>query len=121
MRFRALMIAAGYEDGNDANKLRHDPCFRLVLERTPETGTALCSRPTISRMKNLTDTRSLTKMGNESIRVYCESFNRPPKQIVLDIDDALDTVHGEQQLCLFNLNSAVGARKYSVKLLVLIQ
>ncbi len=25
LRFRMLMIAAGYEDGNDADSLRHDP------------------------------------------------------------------------------------------------
>ena len=106
MRFRTLMIVAGYEDGNNANKLRHYPCFRLALERAPETGTALYSQPTISRMENLADTRSLIKMWHESIRVYCESFNRPPKQIVLDIDDTFDTIHGEQQLCLFNTATA---------------
>jgi hypothetical protein len=27
IRFRMLMIAAGYEDGNDANDLRNDPMF----------------------------------------------------------------------------------------------
>ncbi|WP_223428353.1 transposase [Tateyamaria pelophila] len=32
-RFRILMIAAGYEDGNDAADLRHDPSFKLALER----------------------------------------------------------------------------------------
>ena len=29
------MVAAGYEDGNDAHELRHDPSFKLALERTP--------------------------------------------------------------------------------------
>jgi hypothetical protein len=46
IRFRLLMIAAGYEDGNDADALRHDPVFKLALGRLPE-GTALCSQPTI--------------------------------------------------------------------------
>ena len=27
IRFRLLMISAGYEDGNDANSLRRDPMF----------------------------------------------------------------------------------------------
>lgn len=49
IRFRIMMIAAGYEDGNDAAALRHDPGFRIALERGPETGSALCSQPTISR------------------------------------------------------------------------
>jgi hypothetical protein len=31
IRFRMLMIAAGYEDGNDADALRRDPMFKLAL------------------------------------------------------------------------------------------
>ena len=50
LRFRLLMIAAGYEDGNDADGLRHDPVFKLALDRLPD-GAALCSQPTISRME----------------------------------------------------------------------
>ena len=97
-----MMIAAGYEDGNDANDLRDDPAFKLALERDPETGAALCSQPTISRMENLTDTRALIRMAHEMVRFYCASFARPPRQIVLDIDDTFDVVHGHQQLRLFN-------------------
>jgi hypothetical protein len=26
-----LQIAAGYEDANDANTLRHDPIFKILL------------------------------------------------------------------------------------------
>ncbi|KKM88285.1 hypothetical protein LCGC14_1260330 [marine sediment metagenome] len=43
IRFRIMMIAAGYEDGNDATELRDDPAFKLALERDPETGAPLCS------------------------------------------------------------------------------
>jgi len=102
IRFRIMMIAAGYEDGNDAADLRHDPGFKLALERGPETGAALCSQPTISRMENLADTRALIRMGHEMVRFYCQSFVRAPGRIVLDIDDTFDTVHGHQQLRLFN-------------------
>src|ERR1700740_589299 len=35
IRFRMLMIAAGYEDGNDADALRRDPMFKLALDRLP--------------------------------------------------------------------------------------
>ena len=102
IRFRIMMIAAGYEDGNDATELRRDPGFKLALERGPETGAALCSQPTISRMENLADTRALILMGHEMVRFYCQSFARAPGRIVLDIDDTFDTVHGHQQLRLFN-------------------
>lgn len=102
IRFRIMMIAAGYEDGNDANELRDDPVFKLALERAPETGAALCSQPTISRMENLADMRALVRMGHAMVRFYCHSFVRAPRQIVLDIDDTFDAVHGHQQLRLFN-------------------
>jgi len=102
IRFRIMMIAAGYEDGNDADSLRHDPAFKIALERGPETGAALCSQPTISRMENLPDARALIRMSREMVRFYCQSFPRAPGQIVLDIDDTFDAVHGQQQLRLFN-------------------
>jgi hypothetical protein len=35
IRFRLLMIGAGYEDGIDANSLRSDPMFKMALDLTP--------------------------------------------------------------------------------------
>src|SRR5664279_1269168 len=35
IRFRLLMIAAGYEDGNDASSLRRDPMFKMALDLAP--------------------------------------------------------------------------------------
>ena len=101
-KFRAMMVAVGYEDGNDAHELRHVPSFKLALECTPETGDALCSQPTISRMENMTDTRSLVRMQHELIRVYCKSFKCAPATMELDIDETFDEVHGGQQMSLFN-------------------
>ena len=62
IRFRLLMIAAGYEDGNDADRLRTDPVFKLAMARLGDE-TALCSQPTISRLENLPGTRALLRMG----------------------------------------------------------
>jgi hypothetical protein len=36
VRFRILMIAAGSEDGNDADSLRADPLFKLAMDQLPE-------------------------------------------------------------------------------------
>jgi hypothetical protein len=99
--FRLLMIAAGYEDGNDADTLRSDPMFKMALELTP-SDRALCSQPTISRLENLPDARALLRMGGAMVDLYCESFRQVPKRIVLDVDDTFDAVHGGQQLRLFN-------------------
>ncbi len=101
IRFRMLMIAAGYEDGNDADTLRTDPMFKLAMERLPD-GVDLCSQPTISRVENLPDIRALLRMGEAMVAHYCESFRQTPRRIVLDIDDTFDAVHGGQQLRLFN-------------------
>jgi len=101
IRFRMLMIAAGYEDGNDADGLRHDPVFKLALDRLPDDG-ALCSQPTISRLENLPDLRSLLRLGRAMVALYCDSFRQVPRRITLDIDDTFDATHGAQQLRLFN-------------------
>ncbi len=101
LRFRMLMIAAGYEDGNDADILRHDPVFKLALARLPD-GAALCSQPTISRLENLPDVRALLRMARAMVGLYCASFRQVPRRIVLDVDDTFDAVHGGQQLRLFN-------------------
>ena len=99
--FGLLMIAAGYEDGNDADSLRGDPMFKMALDLTP-SDRELCSQPTISRLENLPDARALLRMGRAMVDLYCESFPKVPKRIMLDIDDTFDAVHGGQQLRLFN-------------------
>lgn len=101
LRFRLLMIAAGYEDGNDANSLRDDAMFKLALERLPDAA-PLCSQSTISRIENQADMRALLGMGQALVDLYCGSFRAVPKRITLDIDDTFDAVHGAQQLRLFN-------------------
>ena len=101
IRFRLLMIAAGYEDGNDANGLRVDPIFKMAHDLVP-SDRELCSQSTISRLENLPDARALLRMGRAMVDLYCASFKQVPKRIVLDIDDTFDAVHGGQQLRLFN-------------------
>jgi hypothetical protein len=101
IRFRLLMIAAGYEDGNDASSLRGDPMFKMALDLTP-SDRELCSQSTISRLENLPDARALLRMGRAMVDLYCESFRQVPKHITLDIDDTFDAVRGGQQLRLFN-------------------
>jgi hypothetical protein len=101
VRFRLLMIAAGYEDGIDANALRSDPMFKMALDATPSQRD-LCSQSTISRLENLPDARALLRMGRAMIDLYCASFAAAPERITLDLDDTFDAVYGGQQLALFN-------------------
>ena len=99
---RLFAIACGYEDCDDLDVLRFDPAFKLVCGRLPETGRDLMSQPTLSRLENAPSWRELTRMGLSMIDLFCDSFERAPQRIVLDIDDTSDAVHGGQQLALFN-------------------
>ena len=102
IRYRALLIAAGYPDGNDCDALKSDPAFKMAVGRLPESGKDLCSQPTISRLENLPGAIALKRMMAAMIDLFCDSFDRVPRRILLDIDDTEDRVHGGQQLALWN-------------------
>jgi hypothetical protein len=102
IRYRALLIAAGYPDGNDCDALKSDPAFKMAVGRLPESGDDLCSQPTISRLENLPGPTALKRMMAAMVEVFCDSFEQVPRRILLDIDDTEDRVHGSQQLALFN-------------------
>ena len=102
IRYRALLIAAGYPDGNDCDALRSDPAFKMAVGRLPESGDDLCSQPTISRLENLPSATALKRMMAAMVELFCDSFDQVPRRILLDIDDTEDRVHGGQQLALWN-------------------
>ena len=51
LRARMLAIGCGYPDGNDFDRLRFDPAFKLACGRLPDSGGDLCSQPTIGRCR----------------------------------------------------------------------
>jgi hypothetical protein len=102
IRFRTLLIAAGYPDANDCDALRIDPAFKMAVGRLPETGADLCSQPTMCRLENLPGAVALKRMMAAMVELFCDSFAQVPKRIVLDIDDTCDPAHGGQQLALFH-------------------
>ncbi len=102
LRLRMFAIAAGYEDADDCDALRHDPMFKLAVGRLPESGQPLCSQPTMSRLENAPSKIELARLMAAMVDLFCASYRRQPASIVLDIDDTCDTVHGHQQLSLFN-------------------
>ena len=102
IRFRVLLIAAGYQDGNDCDALRIDPAFKMAVGRLPETGADLCSQPTMCRLENLPGPVALKRMMAAMVELFCDSFVEVPDRIVLDIDDTCDPARGGQQLALFH-------------------
>jgi len=101
-RRRVFAIAAGDEDGNDVDRLRYDPVFKMAVGRPPESGDPLCSQPTLSRLENAPSRTELGRMMLAMVDQFCSSYRRAPKSIILDVDDTFDAVHGNQQLSLFN-------------------
>jgi hypothetical protein len=102
IRFRVLLIAAGYPDANDCDTLRSDPAFKMAVGRLPESGPDLCSQPTMCRLENLPGPTALKRMMAAMVELFCDSFAEVPRRIVLDIDDTEDRVHGHQELALFH-------------------
>jgi hypothetical protein len=102
IRFRMLLIAAGYPDANDCDPLRVDPAFKMAVGRLPEGGPDLCSQPTMCRLENLPGVTALKRMMAAMVELFCDSFEQVPRRIVLDIDDTCDPAHGRQQLALFH-------------------
>ena len=58
---RILAIACGYEDADDLDTLRTDPALKLACGHLPESGAALASQPTVSRLENTPTLRDLIR------------------------------------------------------------
>lgn len=100
LRQRVYAIACGYEDANDAGRLRADPVFRCAAGS--DFVRQLASQPTISRLET-----SVTKQENgflqgSLVHTYIRSHKKAPRKVIIDIDTTCDEVHGYQQLSFYN-------------------
>jgi hypothetical protein len=41
-------------------------------------------------------------VGEKVVDIWCRSYQKPPRSVVLDIDDTVDVVHSHQQLAQWN-------------------
>lgn len=100
---RIYQIASGYADGNDANSLRHDPLFKLSVERPPlEPAQALASAPTFSRLEHSVDHKDLYRLSQAFVDHFIASYPEPPAALVLDLDHSDDPTHGQQEFAFYN-------------------
>src|SRR5271169_2724847 len=103
LRQRIYQIVAGYEDANDADRLRHDPTSQIVADQ--KLGEALGSQPTLSRWENAPSARDLVRLNDALLDQFirlCGKQVRQRGEILLDIDSTDDPTHGQQQLSFFN-------------------
>lgn len=105
---RIFGIAAGYEDANDHDILRHDPAFQVAAGRTPaennydDDHAPLASPSTHSRLKHRVDSTAIFEMHEILVDTFLDSYDKPPEEIILDYDATDDIVHGEQDKRYFN-------------------
>jgi len=100
---RIYQIASGYADGNDANSLRHDPGFKLGVERLPLDATQdLASAPTFSRLEHSVDRKDVYRLTTALVDQFMASYAEPPAAIVLDLDHSDDPTHGQQEFAFYN-------------------
>ena len=96
---RVFQICCGYEDQNDADKLRSDPLLKYVCGRLPESGGDLASQPSLSRLENAVDAKTCYRLAQVLLDIYMSERERGgvPKHILLDLDSTDDPTHGEQE------------------------
>src|SRR6516162_8729936 len=98
---RAAAIACGYEDANDLDRLRHDPLLKLAVGRCPESGEALASQSTISRLENAPRKTEAAWLTAALVDQFGTTI-KPGAREILDIDDTFCAAHGAQQLAFWN-------------------
>ena len=102
-RQRIYQIIAGYEDANDADRLRHDPAFQILADQP--LGEALGSQPTLSRWENAPSAREIIGLQDVLLDWFitvCREQVCRRGEILLDVDSTDDPTHGQQQLSFFN-------------------
>lgn len=100
---RVFQTGCGYIDGNDANRLRCDPLFKLAVGRAPlPEATDLASGPTFSRLENSVSKKDIYRLARCFVEQFIASYARAPQIIVLDMDHSEDATHGQQELAFYN-------------------
>jgi hypothetical protein len=105
---RVFGIALGYEDLNDHDELRHDPMMAVLagkLEARRADCAPVAGKSTLNRLElsKLEPTRynkishNPVAIRNLLVDLFLEARERPPRQIILDLDATDDPLHGEQE------------------------
>ena len=97
LRQRLYQIAAGYEDANDADRLRHDPTFQVVAA---DGRTALGSQPTLSRLENTIEWPTIQRLARVGVDWFCayaygpDTSKSPPMRSIKNFDPGFSGTSG---------------------------
>jgi len=96
---RVYGIALGCEDLNDHQTLRNDKMIQLMTA----TAKPAASPPTLCRMENNIDRKSLWRMAAAIFDTFIQSFGATiPDELILDFDATDDQIHGAQARRFFH-------------------
>lgn len=101
-RQRIYGIAAGYEDCNDASKLRADAMHQLAIDRSPIRGELLASQPSLSRFEDMADSTTNAALQKLLVHLFVKRHRKAPKVLRLAMDTTCDEAYGSQQYIAFN-------------------
>src|SRR6202165_6026632 len=101
---RIYGLALGYEDINDHEQLRKDPVFGILAGRK-KLEDPLAGKSTLNRMELGAGTKDRYKkitfwkeaIDELLVKVFLESHQHAPDQIVLDVDTTDLPLHGKQE------------------------
>ena len=94
---RIVAIALGYEDLNDHQTLRSDPALQIAAGKDPDPALPLASPPTLCRLENRVDRKTLVKGAEVLVDQFIASHLDPPEHLILDFDATDDLIHGKQE------------------------
>ncbi len=101
---RIYGLALGYEDVNDHEELRKDPVFGILAGRE-NSEEPLAGKSTLNRMELGSGTPDRYKkitfwkeaLDELLVKVFLESRQQAPEQIILDVDTTDLPLHGQQE------------------------
>jgi len=99
---RIIGIACGYEDLNDHQTLRNDPCFQVLSGQPADPERPLASPPTLWRLEDRADKKALAKMARVFVEAFIASYDLPPDSLILDFDATDLPIHGDQERRFFH-------------------
>lgn len=92
LRQRVFSLAMGYEDVNDHIHLRKD----IAIQTAVGSEKNLASSSTLNRFENSVDEGMCRKINRMFTELFVESFETPPKEVILDFDPTDCPVYGDQ-------------------------
>ena len=105
IRQRVYGLLGGYADANDAGRLRNDPAFRVLLNKSFDEDETLPTQSTISRFENSLNAHSLMRASHalcDFVIARQRKAHKHAARITIDIDPTDDPTHGQQHFTFFN-------------------